>query len=154
MQRMGLALVVVLLAAGCATVRPPSGRPPAERVLLTTGYCDCGACCGWRRNCLWQPVYAAGPWRGRPKDVGLTSSGARARRGTIAADVTRYPYGTVMYVPGYGYGRVEDTGSAIRGDHIDLFFGSHQDAVDWGRRNRVVRIWAPVRAGAAAGAGR
>lgn len=154
MRRLALALIVASLAGGCAAVRPPEGRPSMERPLLTTGYCACGSCCGWRRSCLLQPVYAAGPRRGEPKAVGVTSSGTHARRGTIAADTARYPYGTVMYVPGYGYGRVEDTGSAIRDDHIDLFFPSHREAIDWGRRNRVVRIWLPRGATSAGRTGR
>ncbi len=55
--------------------------------------------------------------------------------GTIAADTRYYPFGTRMYVPGYGWGRVEDRGSAIKGkSRIDLYFGSHSDALAWGRR--------------------
>lgn len=60
--------------------------------------------------------------------------------GTIAADTRYYPFGTVMTVPGYGTGIVEDRGSAIKGpDRIDLFYDSHGDALSWGRRRvRVV----------------
>ncbi len=55
--------------------------------------------------------------------------------GTIAADTRYYPFGTRMYVPGYGWGRVEDRGSAIKGkSRIDLYFSSHSDALAWGRR--------------------
>jgi hypothetical protein len=55
--------------------------------------------------------------------------------GTIAADTDFYPFGTRMYVPGYGWGTVEDRGSAIQGpDRIDLYFNSHHDALVWGRR--------------------
>ena len=61
----------------------------------------------------------------------------------IAADTARYPFGTVMYVPGYGYGRVEDKGSAITGNHIDVFFKRHRDAVAWGRKNLRVKVWFP-----------
>jgi 3D (Asp-Asp-Asp) domain-containing protein len=47
-----------------------------------------------------------------------------------------------MYIPGYGYGRVEDTGSAIQGPtRIDLFYGSHQQALEWGRQRVPVKIW-------------
>jgi len=73
----------------------------------------------------------------------MTASGSMARRGTIAADTSRYPFGTVMYVEGYGYGRVEDIGHAIKGDHIDLFFSSHRRALRWGRQRVRVRIWFP-----------
>ncbi len=74
--------------------------------------------------------------------MGITASGTKAHQGTIAADRRYYPFGTVMYVPGYGYGRVEDTGSAIQGPaHIDLFFGAHQQALEWGRRRASVKVW-------------
>lgn len=64
-----------------------------------------------------------------------------AEDGTIAADTRFYPFGTRMYVPGYGWGTVSDRGGAIKGpDRIDLFFKSHQDALVWGRRRVKVRI--------------
>ena len=138
------ALALAALASGCATTRPPRSTPGCQRVLLTTGYCPCGICCNWRHSWLFgRPVYASGLKEGKPKAVGITASGTRARPGTIAADTARYPFGTTMYVPGYGYGRVEDTGGDIKGDHIDLFFGRHADALQWGRRNLVVQIWFP-----------
>ena len=72
------------------------------------------------------------PWYLLPKD------------GTIAADTRHYPFGTRMYVPGYGWGRVEDRGGAIKGPtRIDLFFDSHQDALHWGRRKLPVQIEYP-----------
>ncbi len=64
--------------------------------------------------------------------------------GTIAADTKYYPFGTRMYVPGYGWGIVEDRGSAIKGpDRIDLYFDSHSDALKWGRRRVRVTIEYP-----------
>jgi hypothetical protein len=62
-------------------------------------------------------------------------------KGTIAADTQYYPFGTRMYIPGYGWGVVEDKGGAIKGpDRIDLFFDSHADAINWGRRKATVEI--------------
>jgi 3D (Asp-Asp-Asp) domain-containing protein len=72
--------------------------------------------------------------------VGITSDGTRAKKGVIAADISLYPYGTRMYVPGYGWGEVHDTGRAIKGKHIDLFFKSHRDAVKWGKK----KLWVTV----------
>ena len=65
------------------------------------------------------------------------------RPGTIAADPSIYPYGTVMHVPGYGYGRVEDTGGAIKGKHIDLYRPNHWFARLWGVRTKKVKVWLP-----------
>ena len=64
--------------------------------------------------------------------------------GTIAADTRYYPFGTRMYVPGYGWGVVEDRGGAIKGaDRIDIFYDSHGDALQWGRRRVKVIIVPP-----------
>ncbi len=61
--------------------------------------------------------------------------------GTLAADTKHYPFGTRMYIPGYGWGRVEDRGRNIKGpNRIDLYFNSHDDALQWGRRKVQVTI--------------
>ncbi|MFT5727157.1 MAG: hypothetical protein ACI8PB_001291 [Desulforhopalus sp.] len=61
--------------------------------------------------------------------------------GTIAADTAYYPFGTRMYVPGYGWGVVEDRGGAIKGaTRIDLYFSSHQEALSWGRKKVRVTV--------------
>ena len=61
--------------------------------------------------------------------------------GTIAADTRYYPFGTRMHVLGYGWGVVEDRGSAITGpQRLDVFFRSHKKAVVWGRQKVRVRI--------------
>jgi 3D (Asp-Asp-Asp) domain-containing protein len=122
-------------------VRPPRHAPGRTYVLETTGYCPCGECCGWKRNWLLRPVVSSGPNRGELKAVGYTASGVRAKNGTIAADTSIFPFGTVMYVPGYGYGRVEDRGRDIKGYRIDLYFHSHSVAMKWGREKKKVTVW-------------
>ena len=108
-----------------------------ERTIEATGYWKCGKCCGWYRR--WGRPIDKGT--GRPRKVGQTASGKTARRGTIAADTRKYPFGTTMYIDGYGYGRVEDRGGAIKGQRIDLFFASHRQALKWGRRTVKVKVW-------------
>ena len=114
-----------------------------EKNLVTTGYCKCGKCCGWQRTWYGKPVSSAGAKKGRKKLVGVTARGTRARRGTIAADTALFPFDTVMYISGYGYGIVEDRGGAIEGYHVDLFFSAHRKAMEWGRRVKRVKIWVP-----------
>lgn len=64
--------------------------------------------------------------------------------GTIAADTKYYPFGTRMFVPGWGWGEVVDRGGAIKGpDRIDLFFNNHHDALLWGRKRVPVEIVPP-----------
>ena len=133
--------LLALLVSGCGSIRPPSGTHPVERTLLTTGYCPCKECCGWRRNWLWRPVYASGPLKGQRKAVGVTASGKKAEHGTIAADTARYPFGTMIYIEGYGYGRVDDCGGDIKGDHIDLFFRTHDEALEWGKQYKRALVW-------------
>lgn len=133
--------VLAVGLCGCARIRPPSGVSPVRRKMVVTGYCSCGDCCGWHRNWLLRPVYSSGRSKGKTKRVGITASGAKAGFGTIAADTSVYPFGTVMYVEGYGYGKVEDRGGAIKGNRIDLFFSSHNKARQWGKKTKTVQVW-------------
>ena len=71
---------------------------------------------------------------------GVTSIGWRATPGIIAVDPDVIPYKTRLYVPGYGFGIAGDTGSAIVGRRIDLFYDTEQEAVRWGLRNLPVYV--------------
>lgn len=123
-------------------VRPDPEIPPIEVEMTTTAYCHCGKCCSYKWF-LFIPYQKTGRFSFRLKHVGKTSSGAIVSPGTIAADRSIYPYGTVMYIPGYGYGRVEDTGGAIDGQHIDLYFPNHLLALKWGVQTKKVKVWLP-----------
>ena len=106
--------------------------------MEVTGYDSGPESCNWKRNWYGRPVIASGPNKGKPKAVGITASGTRAHRGTAAADTKFYPFGTVLYVPGYGYATVEDRGGAIKGPHrLDLWFSSAREARQWGRKKNV-----------------
>lgn len=64
------------------------------------------------------------------------------RDGTIAADTKYYPFGTRIYVPKYGWGVVQDRGSAIKGPaRLDVFYRSHSNAEEWGRQKAKVDIY-------------
>ncbi len=69
-----------------------------------------------------------------------TATGTYPHRGTIAVDPDVIPLGTKIYVPGYGYGVAEDTGGAVQGHIIDLFFESRSEAIKWGRRTVTIKI--------------
>lgn len=83
--------------------------------------------------------------QGKPKIIGQTASGAMAGRGTIAADTSLYPFGTIMYIEGYGYGKVQDRGGDIKGQHVDLYFRTHQQALEWGKQTKKVKVWFPAK---------
>ena len=74
------------------------------------------------------------PW------YGITSTGLRAVYGIIAVDPRLIPYGTRLYVPGYGFGIAGDTGGAIVGHRVDLFYRTVSEAMRWGRRTVPVYI--------------
>ena len=93
---------------------------PLEQISLgeytITHYCSCSRCCG--------------------KEDGVTATGTQATEGrTIAVDPEIIPYGTKVLIDGHEY-IAEDTGGAIKGNKIDIYVDSHQEAVN---RGRVVR---------------
>jgi len=139
------ALLLFAVGAGCLAerIRPPRGVQPQEMEFEVTGYCNCRKCCSWERSWmgLGPPVVSKGADKGKRKQVGVTASGTRAKRGTAAADISVLPYGTVLEVPGYGYARVEDRGGAINGNRLDLWFSSHDEAKRWGRKKVKVKVW-------------
>lgn len=138
-----IVILTVLALARCQRIRPVFRRPDAVLDVKTTGYCACGTCCGWKFNWFGLPVHTSGPNKNRFKRIGQTASGRMARPGTVAADLSVFPMGTRVYVPGYGWGRVEDIGGAVKGHHLDLFFLRHGTAKKWGVQTRRVRIWYP-----------
>lgn len=84
----------------------------------------------------------------RPGDkyYGITASGTKARPGVVAVDPRVIPLGTKLYIESldgssdYGYAVAEDTGGAIKGNRIDLFYSSRSAALNFGRRNVKVHI--------------
>lgn len=71
---------------------------------------------------------------------GYTASGRQAAEGVIAVDPTVIPMGSRVYVDGYGYAIAADTGGAIQGNIIDLYFSSQSACENWGRRTVTVHI--------------
>jgi 3D (Asp-Asp-Asp) domain-containing protein len=65
---------------------------------------------------------------------GSTSSGLPTGWGVAAVDPSVIPLGTHLSVPGYGAAVASDTGPAIQGAVIDLWFPSEEQALAWGRR--------------------
>lgn len=76
---------------------------------------------------------------------GITASGTVPVRNpgglsTVAVDPNVIPLGSKVYVSGYGYAIAADTGSAIKGNKIDLYVNSESDAYAFGRRTVTVEI--------------
>ena len=100
------------------------GEPLGEFKL--TAYCPCAKCCGKWAN-------------------GITATGMTATEGrTVAVDPRVIPYGstvTLYYEDGtvHTY-TAEDCGGAIKGNRIDVFFDSHEDARAFGVQSAMVYV--------------
>ena len=77
---------------------------------------------------------------------GITASGTYAKVGTVAVDPRVIPLGTKMYIVStdgkyvYGYCTAEDTGGAIKGNKVDLFYNTNAECLQFGRRSVYVYI--------------
>ena len=133
-----LLVMVVLSAVGKADERPPAtadellhdvvaAAKPRTLTMEVTAYCPCRKCCGKNAR-------------------GLTASGFKVTHNAglfVAADTALLPFHTKLLVPGYAGEKavpVLDRGGAIKGNRIDVFFASHQEALQWGRRTIEVTI--------------
>lgn len=72
---------------------------------------------------------------------GVTASGTKAKQGRTIAMDKRFPFGTLVKIEGIsGVFRVEDRGSKIKVDRIDLYFENVEDAVKFGKQKRKIFI--------------
>lgn len=98
-------------------------EPESLGSFKVTAYCACQKCCG---------KDPSDPW------YGITATGTKATEGrTIAVDPKVISYGSVVYFEGpdgFHEYRAEDCGGAIKGNDIDLYFDSHEEALQWGVR--------------------
>lgn len=70
----------------------------------------------------------------------ITASGKRVYVGGVAADLRKFPLGTILRIPSYNGGKpctVIDSGGSIRGNKLDVFMWSTHEAVHFGRRRNV-----------------
>lgn len=72
-------------------------------------------------------------------DPTITAIGEPSTPGVSIAAGPGVPFGTEIYVPGYGVGVVHDRGGLISDDHIDLMFATRGQALAWGRQT--VTVW-------------
>ena len=101
-------------SATAVTGTRPQSSPSGTIRVRATGYCSCVKCCG--------------------KSNGITASGAVAAWGTIAAP-KGYTFGSTFTIPELGGTfTVQDRGGAIQGNRIDIWFPTHEQAIDWGVR--------------------
>lgn len=71
---------------------------------------------------------------------GITCTGMKAGYGVVAIDPAVIPFGTKLYIEGYGYAVAGDRGKAIRGNRIDLGYDTYAAAKRFGRKMVTVHI--------------
>ena len=71
---------------------------------------------------------------------GRTSTGMQTAAGVVAVDPAVIPLGTTLTIPGYGTAIAADTGGSVRGNVIDLWFPTLQQAHAWGRQTVTITI--------------
>ena len=71
---------------------------------------------------------------------GATATGIPTGWGVVAVDPSVIPLGTRMTIPGYGEGVAADTGGAVQGNIIDLWFPTTAQALAWGRRTVTITL--------------
>lgn len=96
-----------------------------EVEMEVTAYCPCSKCCG--------------KWAD-----GITASGHKIAPGDklVAADRS-IPFGTMIVIPGYNDNKpvpVLDRGGVIKGNKLDVYFDTHQEALNWGRQHITVKV--------------
>ncbi len=85
-------------------------------------------------------VKATAYWRNPRWSNGRTATGAYVHFGSIAVDPSVIPLGSRLFVQGYGLGVADDTGSAVKGLHVDLYFPTLAEAQAWGMRYVTVYV--------------
>jgi 3D (Asp-Asp-Asp) domain-containing protein len=71
---------------------------------------------------------------------GRTATGLPVGPGIVAVDPAVIPLGTRLSIPGYGEGVAADTGGAVQGLTIDLWFATLGEALAWGRRTVTITL--------------
>lgn len=96
-------------------------------VFTTTAYCSCEKCCDKDSSNKW---------------YGVTATGKKARWGTVAVDRNVIRLGSELRIEGFPNTtfRAEDVGGAIKGNHIDLWFPNHKDALKFGVQKKLVYL--------------
>jgi 3D (Asp-Asp-Asp) domain-containing protein/septal ring factor EnvC (AmiA/AmiB activator) len=72
--------------------------------------------------------------------AGRTATGIPVGYGVVAVDPSVIPLGTHLTIPGYGDGVAADTGGAVAGARIDLWFPTLAEALAWGSRTVTVTL--------------
>lgn len=114
------ARTTVTTVSSSSLAKAVEGKKPIVKSFNTSAYCSCAKCCG--------------------KTTGITASGKKASSWYTLAAGKSYPIGTIIYIPYFkdkpngGWFVVQDRGGAISNNRLDVFMGTHNQALQFGRR--------------------
>lgn len=74
------------------------------------------------------------------KSDGITASGLKVEENRTLACPPSFPFGTKIAIEGMGEYRCEDRGGAIKGNKIDIYMQTKQEAFSFGRRNLLAEV--------------
>ena len=111
-------------------IEPAVAAVPTEPELIhlgefkLTAYCSCNKCCGvWAED---RPLDEYG------NEIVIGSTGEVLRSNySIAVDPDVIPYSSIVIINGTEY-EAQDTGGTINGNRIDVYFNSHEEALEFG----------------------
>ena len=114
-----LCLLISVTARGAQSLNGVESPFGQASKYIVTAYCPCQKCC--------------------VKTDKITSTGVVAEQGvTVAVDPKQIKYGSTVLImldsELVGIYIAEDCGGAIKGNRIDIYFDSHEDALDWGKK--------------------
>lgn len=104
-----------------------------ECKMKITAYCSCAKCCG--KYAYNRPKDANG------NDIVKTASGANAKHMYTLSAGKHLNFGTKIYIPNVGMCEVQDRGGGVSGNHLDMYFSSHSEALNWGCKTLTVKIY-------------
>ena len=116
--------------------KAPVAKAPAEKapVAKAPSKAPAGRTITMEATAYTDDANSQGKW------VGQTASGMKPQYGVVAVDPKVIPLGTKLYIEGYGNAVAGDTGGAIKGNRIDLFFNTKSEVSNFGRRSIKVTI--------------
>ncbi|MHC4183014.1 MAG: 3D domain-containing protein [Planctomycetota bacterium] len=118
-------IFVIVIGISISMLNPFSVANLKAEVFKATAYCSCEKCCNKNPSDKW---------------YGVTATGKVAKWGTVAVDRRIIKLGSKLKIEGFPNTtfRAEDVGGAIKGNHIDIWFPSHEAALEFGVKKMAV----------------
>ena len=119
------AIFIFVIGILTSVLNPFSATNLRAAVFTATAYCSCVKCCNKNPSDKW---------------YGVTATGKVAQWGTVAVDRRIIKLGSKLKIEGFPNTtfRAEDVGGAIKGNHIDIWFPSHKEALNFGVKKMAV----------------